>query len=135
MTDKVRFEIATPERLLVTAEADMVVIPGAEGNFGVLPGHAPMLSTVRPGVVDVYEGNTVRQRVFVAGGFAEVRAERCIVLAEEAVPVEDIDTEAAGARLERASAAINAAETDADRKEAEGELAAAEGLVAAAQDA
>jgi F-type H+-transporting ATPase subunit epsilon len=89
--DKVEFELVSPERLLVSEQVDMVVVPGVEGDFGVLPRHAPLISTLRPGVIRVYEGREVKDRIFVAGGFAEVTHERCTVLAEEAVPVADID--------------------------------------------
>jgi F-type H+-transporting ATPase subunit epsilon len=89
--DKVAFELVSPERLLVSEPVDMVVVPGAEGDFGVLPRHAPLISTLRPGVIRVFAGREVKERIFVAGGFAEVTAERCTVLAEEAVPVGDID--------------------------------------------
>ena len=90
-SDKVEFELVSPERLLLSEQVDMVVVPGAEGDFGVLPRHAPLISTLRPGVIRVFEGREVKERIFVAGGFAEVTAERCTVLAEEAVPVGDID--------------------------------------------
>ena len=90
--DKVEFELVSPERLLLSAQVDMVVVPGAEGDFGVLPRHSPLISTLRPGVIRVFEGREVKQRIFVAGGFAEVTPERCTVLAEEAVPVGEIDT-------------------------------------------
>ena len=89
--DKVEFELVSPERLLVSEQVDMVVVPGAEGDFGVLPRHAPLISTLRPGVIRVFEGREVKERIFVAGGFAEVTPERCTVLAEEAMPVSDID--------------------------------------------
>jgi F-type H+-transporting ATPase subunit epsilon len=89
--DKVEFELVSPERLLLSQQVDMVVVPGAEGDFGVLPRHAPLISTLRPGIIRVFEGREVKERIFVAGGFAEVTAERCTVLAEEAVPVGDID--------------------------------------------
>ncbi len=92
MADKVQFELVSPERLLISREVGMVVVPGAEGDFGVLPEHAPLISTVRPGVIDVYDdGNTVSDRIFVSGGFAEVTGERCTVLADEALPVKEID--------------------------------------------
>jgi len=87
----VQFELVSPEKLLLSDDVEMVVVPGAEGDFGVLPGHAPMISTVRPGVIHVFEGGSVKSRIFVAGGFAEVTAERCTVLAEEAVPLDEID--------------------------------------------
>ena len=133
MTDRVQFELVTPARLLLSQEADMVVVPGGEGDFGVLPGHAPLLSTVRPGVVDVYENDVVSQRVFVAGGFAEVSGERCTVLAEEAIPLADVTAEAAQERIDNAQKRIDAAETDTEQAEAERELKAAEGMLAAAE--
>jgi F-type H+-transporting ATPase subunit epsilon len=69
------------------------VVPGGEGNFGVLPGHALLISTVRPGVIDVYvdEQSQVSERIFVSGGFAEVTPERCTVLADEALPLSALD--------------------------------------------
>lgn len=72
---KVSFRLVMPERELLATEADMVVVPGSEGDFGVLPGHAPLVSTVRPGVLEVYQGSKVQQRFLVAGGFAEVTPE------------------------------------------------------------
>ena len=89
---KVEFELVSPARLLSSQSVDMVVVPGGDGDFGVLPGHAPLLSTVRPGVILVYQGREITERIFVAGGFAEVTRERCTVLAEVAMPVSDIDT-------------------------------------------
>jgi F-type H+-transporting ATPase subunit epsilon len=91
MADKVEFELVSPERLLLSEAVDMVVVPGTEGNFGVLPGHAPFISTVRMDVIDVYNGGKVSDRIFVAGGFAEVTPARCTVLAEVAMPLADID--------------------------------------------
>jgi F-type H+-transporting ATPase subunit epsilon len=87
----VQFELVTPEQLLVSRDVDMVVVPGTEGNFGVLPGHAPLISTIRPGTIDIYEGNAIAERIFVAGGLAEVIPERCTVLADEAVPPDTLD--------------------------------------------
>lgn len=69
----------------------MVVVPGTEGNFGVLPGHALFISSVRPGVIAVYRGEQVSERIFVSGGFAEVTPERCTVLADEAAPLSSLD--------------------------------------------
>jgi F-type H+-transporting ATPase subunit epsilon len=86
-----RFELVTPEQLLVSRAVDMVVVPGTEGNFGVLPGHSPLISTIRPGTIDIYEGNTIAERIFVAGGLTEVTPERCTVLADEAVPPASLD--------------------------------------------
>src|SRR5437016_12244302 len=92
MADRIQFELVTPERLIVSSEVEMVVVPGSEGNFGVLPGHAPLISTIRPGTIDIYEGRTtITERIFVAGGIAEVTPERCTVLADEAIPPDALD--------------------------------------------
>jgi len=88
---KVSLELVTPERLLLSEEADMVVGPGGAGDFGVLPRHAPLISTVRPGAIRVHDGAGEPRAIFVAGGFAEVTPERCTVLAEEAVPLAELD--------------------------------------------
>lgn len=89
----VQFDLVSPEKLLLSEAVEMVVVPGAEGDFGVLAGHSPVISTVRPGVIHIFEGGAVKTRIFVAGGFAEVTPERCTVLAEEAIPLDDIDRE------------------------------------------
>jgi F-type H+-transporting ATPase subunit epsilon len=93
MAEKLQFELVSPEKLLLSEAVAMVVVPGGEGNFGVLPGHSLLISTVRPGVIDVYadEPNAVSERIFVSGGFAEVTPERCTVLADEAVPMASLD--------------------------------------------
>lgn len=92
MADKVEFELVSPEKLLVSQPVTMVVVPGAEGALGVLPGHAPMIVTVKPGVIDVYGNDmaTITQRIFVAGGFCEITAARVTVLAEEATSLETV---------------------------------------------
>ncbi|MBL6597254.1 MAG: ATP synthase F1 subunit epsilon [Alphaproteobacteria bacterium] len=99
MADTTMFELVSPERLLMSKEVSMVVVPGADGFFGVLPRHSPLLSTLLPGVIDVYEDGSVTDRIFVAGGFAEVTEDRCTVLAEEATQVAELDIEAAEGRL------------------------------------
>ena len=98
----VQFELVSPEKLLLSEEVEMVVVPGAEGDFGVLPGHTPVISTVRPGVIHIFEGGAVKTRIFVAGGFAEVTAESCTVLAEEAVLLDDIDRDQVEKSLQEA---------------------------------
>jgi len=93
----VRFELATPSRMLVSADVDEVVAPGVEGYFGVLPGHAALLTTLGSGEVS-YRTGKAEQYLLVAGGFAEVQPDRVIVLAEVAEAPEEIDL----ARAERA---------------------------------
>ena len=96
----VQFELVSPERLIVSAEVEMVVVPGTEGNFGVLPGHAPLISTIRPGTIDIYQGGAVSERIFVVGGIAEVTPQRCTVLAEEAMTPDALDRGAIDAELQ-----------------------------------
>jgi F-type H+-transporting ATPase subunit epsilon len=91
MADRVQFELVTPERLVLSTEVEMVVVPGTEGNFGVLPGHAPLISTIRPGMIEIYENRIVTERIFVVSGIAEVTPARCTVLAEEAMPPSALD--------------------------------------------
>jgi F-type H+-transporting ATPase subunit epsilon len=101
MADRVQFELVTPERLILSAEVEMVVVPGTEGNFGVLPGHSPLISTIRPGMIDIYETRpTVSERIFVVSGIAEVTPERCTVLAEEAMAPSSLDRTAIEAELQ-----------------------------------
>jgi F-type H+-transporting ATPase subunit epsilon len=78
----------------------MVVVPGTEGNFGVLPGHAPLISTIRPGTIDIYEGGAITERIFIVGGIAEVTPERCTVLADEAMAPDSLDRAALEAELQ-----------------------------------
>jgi F-type H+-transporting ATPase subunit epsilon len=98
----VQFELVSPERLIISTEVDMVVVPGTEGNFGVLPGHSPLISTIRPGTIDIYQGGAVTERVFVVGGIAEVTPERCTVLAEDAMPPDALERGAIEAELQTA---------------------------------
>jgi F-type H+-transporting ATPase subunit epsilon len=100
MPDRVRFELVTPERLLVSEMVEMVVVPGTEGNFGVLPGHAPLISSIRPGTIDIYEGQTISRRLFVVSGIAEVTPELCTVLADEAMAPDELDRTAIDAELQ-----------------------------------
>ncbi|MFP6741782.1 MAG: F0F1 ATP synthase subunit epsilon [Alphaproteobacteria bacterium] len=120
--NKVTFELASPEALLISTTADMVVVPGAEGDFGVLPGHAPFISEVRPGVIDVYQGDKIEERVFVASGFAEVNEQGCTVLSNEAYPVEDLDRGDVQERLDAAQADLTDADNDQERDAAETEI-------------
>ena len=128
--EKVEFELVSPEELLVAEAVEMVVIPGEEGDFGVLPRHAPMLSTVRPGVISIYEKNAVRSRIFIAGGFAEVTPERCTVLAELALPVEDIDRGDAEGKLKDAREDLSDAKDEIARRAAERQIATYEAMLA-----
>jgi F-type H+-transporting ATPase subunit epsilon len=125
---KVTFRLVMPERELLNTEADMVVVPGSEGDFGVLHGHAPLISTVRPGVLEVFQGARAEQRFLVAGGFAEVTPERCTVLAEEAVPFEQVTPDQLAERERAAEVELSDASTDAEKAAAQKNLAVARDL-------
>lgn len=84
------FELVSPERLLFSGDVEAVVVPGTEGQFTVMKGHAATMSTLKPGVVEVDRGSS-KQRLFVRGGFADVSAKGLTILAEQAIPVEELD--------------------------------------------
>jgi F-type H+-transporting ATPase subunit epsilon len=132
LPDKVAFELVAPERLLASEMVEMVVAPGAEGDFGVLPQHSLFMSLLRPGVIEIHDGGAIKQRIFVGGGFAEVNERGCIVLAEEALPVEDIDSGQARQRLKNAQDDLAEATNDVDRARLEREIAIAEAQIAVA---
>ncbi|AVM75003.1 F0F1 ATP synthase subunit epsilon [Magnetospirillum gryphiswaldense] len=131
MAEKIKFELVSPAKLLISESVDMVVVPGSEGDFGALALHAPMITTVRPGVINVHNDGKIGNRIFVAGGFAEVNEERVTVLAEEAIPVADITADMASARLQDAREAIADAKTDAEKAAADQRMLIATALQAA----
>lgn len=130
--EKFSFELVSPEKLLVSEDVDMVVVPGAEGDFGVLPRHSQMISALRTGVIRIYEGRTVAKQIFVASGFAEVTPERCTVLAEDAVAVTDIDRDAVTQELKNLRDDAQDAKSDADRAAIEARIAVREAMLSAA---
>ncbi len=127
----IEFELVSPEKLLFSEPVEMVVVPGEEGDFGVLPRHAPMISSVRPGVILIYEAGKVKESIFVAGGFAEVTPDRCTVLAEQAMALDEIDRGAAEQQIKDAREHLEEAKTEVERKEAERQIAIAEAMLKA----
>ena len=103
-------EIVSPDRLLLSREVSMAVIPAADGLMGVQPGHAPMIVLLQGGTISIHEGGSVTDRLFVSGGFAEITPERCTVLADDAVPVAELSRSDAERRLADAQAAYEAAD-------------------------
>ncbi|MCU0888449.1 MAG: F0F1 ATP synthase subunit epsilon [Rubritepida sp.] len=132
-----QFELVSPEKLLLSRAVEMVVVPAAEGDLGVLAGHAPLIVTLRGGVISVREDGRETERLFVAGGFAEVGPERVTVLADEAVPVGELSRAEADRRV--ADAEQNylaaAAETPERREAAMDRLLAMRAMREAAQAA
>ena len=122
MTEKIHFDLVSPERLLLSEDVDMVTLPGTEGYFGVLAGHAPLISSLRPGVIEVKGGETADFKLFVRGGFAEVDGKKLIVLAEEAIPMADFDVADLDQRIRDVEEDLVAAKTDAERARAAEQL-------------
>ena len=90
MPDPFQFELVSPERLLLSEPVEQVVVPGSEGYFTVLKGHAPFMSTLRPGVIEVSKAGQT-DRIFVRGGFADVNVGGLTILAEQAIPLDEVD--------------------------------------------
>jgi F-type H+-transporting ATPase subunit epsilon len=108
------FNLVSPEKLLFSGDVEQVDVPGSEGDFGVLAGHAPLVATLRPGILTIYrEGGALR--VVVNGGFAEVNPEGLTVLADMAVPVEDVDREGFASYVKEAEDAAAAAPEGSQR--------------------
>lgn len=134
MSNTFQFELVSPEKMLVSQPATMVTVPGGEGDFGVLAGHAPIITTVNAGVINVYahDETNISDRIFVAGGFAEVTPERCTVLAEEALPVADLNKGKLEEDAKNLTEDIASAKSDADRVLAEKQLAIVKAKLAVA---
>ncbi len=121
MADRLSFELVSPDRLLMSAEVAAVMVPGGEGDFTVMPGHMPVISTVRPAIVDVYEnwGGAPSTRIFVRGGFVDVTAERVTLLAEHATNLAELDRAALAQQVRDAAEDITLAKSDAERARAQ----------------
>ena len=118
MAQSFKFELVSPERLLVSEEVESVVIPGADGEFTVLAQHAPMMTSIRPGVVTVI-ANGKSDRYVIFGGFADVMPESCTVLAEAATHVDDIDHASLEGRIKDAREDLEDAQSDDHRQRAQ----------------
>ena len=119
MAETFGFELVSPEKLLLSVQAEMVTVPGEAGDMGILPGHAPVISSLRLGVIEVSKAEGGEERIFVAGGFAEMSNNKLTVLAEEAVPVSQIDRAKTEAKLKDAREDLADAKTDLARAKAQ----------------
>ncbi|MBL4665774.1 MAG: F0F1 ATP synthase subunit epsilon [Sneathiella sp.] len=119
MADMVTMDLVSPEKLLLSDAYEMVVIPGAEGDFAVMAGHTPITSTLRPGVITIYEGDVEKDRIFVNGGFAQVSDDKITVLAEEAIHVADLDRSDLEQRVQNAAEDIEDATDDEVKRKAQ----------------
>ena len=117
MATKIAFDLVSPEKLLLSAQADMVTVPGTEGYLGVMAGHASLVTTLRAGMIDVaVDGKD--DRYFIRGGFAEINATKITVLADEAIPMTELDIAVLDQRISDAQEDEIAAKTDAERQRA-----------------
>ncbi len=124
-----RFELVSPERLLKDTTAGMVIVPGMDGDFGVLPGHSPMMSSIRPGIVEIHEneGSEV-ERIFVKGGLAQVTPTGLTILAEEVIQLSDVDLSDLADNIVAARQNLDTAVDDVDKARATRELGWMEAL-------
>jgi F-type H+-transporting ATPase subunit epsilon len=129
MADKLHFALVSPERELFNGDVDHVVVPGSEGEFGVSPNHAPVMSVIKPGALKVFDDGNVR-RIFVNGGFADVTPDGLTVLAEEAVDLADIDPATLEQDLKNAQEDLRDANSDAKRDAAQRAVARLETIKA-----
>lgn len=118
MADMLNFEMVSPERLLLSEEVTSVTVPGTDGDFTVFAAHAPVLSTMRPGVVDVQKASG-EERIFVRGGFAEVNPAGLIILAEEAIAMADLNKEALAQQIQNAQEDVDDASDDEKKRRAQ----------------
>ncbi len=119
MADTFKFELVSPEQLLLSADAVEVTVPGTEGEFGVLADHAAVMSTLRPGIINAKLADGSETSFFVRGGFADVSANGLTLLAEHAVPSAEFDENAMKLQLDEAQAALKAADNDHKRDKAQ----------------
>lgn len=130
MADRLHFALVSPERELFNGEVDQVVVPGSEGEFGVLPNHSPVMSVITPGALKVLSDGAER-RIFINGGFADVTPEGLTVLAEEAIDLADVDSAQIEQELKNATEDLRDANTDAKREAAQRAVSRLESIRAA----
>ncbi len=122
MAETFGFELVSPEKLLLSVDAEMVTVPGDAGDMGILPGHAPVISSLRLGVIEVTKAGGGEERIFVAGGFAEMSNNKLTVLAEEAMPVADLKRDKLEAKLKDAREDLADAKQDHAKARAQAEI-------------
>jgi len=128
MADKLNFDLVAPEARVFQGEVDMVVVPGSEGDFGVLAGHAPFMSTIRSGAIAIHDGADIR-RTFIHGGFAEVTPAGLTILAEEAIDIADVDPAEVERQLTEAREDLGQARDEDETREAQNRVEKFEALL------
>ena len=115
MAEAFQFELVSPERLVMSEAVEEVVVPGADGDFGVLAGHAPFMSTVRPGFIDVKHTSGDVSKIYIQGGFADTGPAGLTILAEQAIPAADLKAEEIIAQIKEAEEDLADAASDEAR--------------------
>ena len=128
MADKLHFDLVSPEQRVFAGEVDQVVVPGADGEFGVLAGHAPFMSTIRSGAIAIHVGGDVT-RTFIHGGFAEVTSEGLTILAEEAIDLASVDAADVERELTEAREDLGQARNEDETRDAQGRIEKFEALL------
>jgi len=119
MAELLKFELVSPERLLRSGDVREVMVPGSEGDFVVMPQHAPVLTTLKPGVIIFKDEEGAEFKVFVRGGFAEVASDGLIILAETAIPMEELDKERLAQEIKNTQEDVADAKDDETRATAQ----------------
>ena len=119
MADTFNFELVSPEALVLSEQAEQVLVPGTEGDFTVLPRHAPVLAVLRPGLLDVVREGGEERRYFVRGGLAEVDTDTLTVLAQQAIDLEELDAARLGQEIKDAEEDVSDATDDLARDKAQ----------------
>ena len=119
MADTFKFELISPERIVISDDVTEVLVPGSEGDFTVLPKHAPVIAMLRPGILRVPGLSGELSEVYVRGGLADVGPETLIVLAEQAVPLAKVDDAFLGREIESAESDVEASSDEDTRRQAE----------------
>ncbi|MBI2706813.1 MAG: ATP synthase F1 subunit epsilon [Proteobacteria bacterium] len=117
-----QFSLVSPEKVLLDQPVSMVVIPGLEGDIGVLPGHAPLLTLLRPGVVTVYEEEKILVKIFVNGGFSEITPDKCVALVPEGTPLDALEKGALEIEIKNLLEDMADSKTEKERKGTEQSL-------------
>jgi F-type H+-transporting ATPase subunit epsilon len=125
------FELVSPAKLLFSGDVESVVIPGTEGEMTILPQHAPVLTTLKPGIVVVQKSGAAPERIFVRGGFAEVNPKGLTVLAERATPASEMTSDAQAQHVKDLEAAVAAATDEESRRVAQENLDHLKGMASA----
>jgi F-type H+-transporting ATPase subunit epsilon len=122
MAELFTLNLVTPEKLFLTEEVEMVVVPGVDGAFGAMRDHAPLISMIQPGTLEIHTGKEVKH-IFIAGGYAEISGANCTILAEELVELSDLNKSSLAEQLKQVEFDLEHAESDKEKARLESSLA------------